>query len=292
MNQSKRFEAGRFHAGRFSGNVAETGQASYSVSVSGLTSNPAYGPTAEIGLEIVASAHGFSDAAPATIAWQWRNSQGNIAGATGTTYTPGAQDDLYNIYPVAFPSDTYPATSGAAYTVRFAPPTIGAPLADVNLLAGSGDTNIATAEGFVGENLVYTLVSNMSGQQINADSGLTTVATNGAAQFGTVFVSATNSGGTVTQDFAVAISDEPFTVDIGGLQSGTATIGSTVTAEVVWFVPQGEIERIRWRSNGKVIPGARDPSYVVDPSLAGTVLSCTVTTVNNGAKTSDTYPVS
>ncbi|MDU9005949.1 hypothetical protein [Sedimentitalea todarodis] len=292
MEPSNRFQAGRFHAGRFSGSVAETDQASYSVFISGLSDNPTYGPTAEIGVQLVASAQGFSGAAPATIAWQWRNSQGDIPGATDATYVPGVQDDLDAVYPVAFPSDTYPTMAGAAYAVRFAPPTIQTPLDDLNVLAGSGDVNVATDSGFAGENLTYALAGDLSGLQIVANSGLATVATNGGVQSGSVSVSASNSGGTVTQDFVVTIGDEPFNVDIGGLQNGIATIGSTVTAEVVWFVPEDEIARIRWRRNGKVISGERDPSYVVDPSMAGNVLSCTVTTVNNGAKTSDTFPVS
>lgn len=292
MNQSNRFEAGRFHAGRFSGNIAETDQAPYSVSISGLTINPTHGTTAEIGVHLVASAHSFPNGAPATIAWQWRNDEGDIPGATEATFVPGAQDDLDNIYPVAFPSDGYPSWSGAAHTVRYAPPTLGASLDDVNLMVDSGDIDIAIDGGFAGDNLNYSLASELSGLQINANTGLVTIATNGDVQSGSVTVSATNSGGTATQDFALAISDEPFLVEINGLQNGTAVVGSTLAAEVVWFVPQGEIDRIRWRSNGKVIPGEWDPSYTVDPTMAGTVLSCTVTSVNNGANTSEAYPVS
>lgn len=292
MDRSTRFEAGRFHAGRFSGKIGETYHASFAVSVSGLTSNPTYGPTAEIGVQLIASAHGFSEEPPATIAWQWRNGQGNIPGATGATYVPITQDELDDIYPVAFPSDTYSATAGATYTVRLAPPTIGTPLADVNFLAGSGAVNIATDVGFAGDNLIYALASDLPGLQIAVNSGVATIDTNGGVQSGTVSVSASNSGGTVTQGFAIEIGDEPFTLDIGGLQDGIAAVGNTVTAEIVWFVPEDEIDRIRWRSNGKVMSSERDPSYVVDPSMAGNVLSFTVTTVNNGAKTSDTYPVS
>ncbi|WP_424985117.1 hypothetical protein [Microbulbifer sp. S227A] len=291
MGQSERFEAGRFHAGRFCGGNDGDGQPSFSVSISNLTSNPSHGTTAEIGVELTASAHGFSDGPPASIAWQWRNDQGDIPGATGTTYVPGPHDDLARIYPLALPSDTYAPRAGRTHTVRYAPPSIGDALGDVNLLADGGPVDIATDAGFAGDALVFALAAEPGGVVIDAASGVTTIDTDAGARSGPVIVSVTNSGGSVSQGFALAVSDEPFVVNIGGLQDGVAIIGSTVSAEIVWFIPEDAIDRIRWRSNNKVIAGERDPTYVVDPSMAGNVLSCTVTTVNNGAKTSVTYPV-
>lgn len=292
MEQNNRFEAGRFHAGRFCGYDSGAGEASFSVSVSGLTSNPTHGPTAEIGTQLIASAHGFSGTAPAAIAWQWRNGDGDIPGASDATYTPTAGDDLEEIYPVAMPSETYPATSGAPATVRFAPPQGAAVLGDIAFMIDSGTSNVATAGGFSGDNLSYDLTSDVPGLQIDGPTGLVTIATDNGTQSGTASISATNSGGTATQSIAVAIVADPFTVEISGLQNGSAQAGTTVTANVVWVVPEGQIDRIRWRSNRKAISGATGPSYVVDPSIVGTDLSCRVVTVANGANTSAAYPVS
>ncbi|MEY8830152.1 hypothetical protein AB9K34_17350 [Sedimentitalea sp. XS_ASV28] len=54
---------------------------------------------------------------------------------------------------------------------------------------------------------------------------------------------------------------------------------------------QFETDRIRWSSSNKMISGERNPIHVIDPSIEGDVLSCTVTKVNNGANTSAAYPV-
>ena len=172
MEQSNRFDAGRFRAGRFGGN--NSGETSFQVSVSGLTSNPTHGPTAEIGTQLVASAHNYPGTAPATITWQWRNGEGDIPGAIDATFTPTAGHDLEEIYPVATPSDVYPATSGAPTTVRFAPPQTTAALADVAIVVDGGVGTLETANGFSGDNLNYQLASDGPGLQIDGLTGTTT----------------------------------------------------------------------------------------------------------------------
>ncbi|MBK0329345.1 fibronectin type III domain-containing protein [Rhodobacteraceae bacterium F11138] len=265
------------------------------VSVSGLTTSPTYGQTAQIGTPLYASAHHFSDAAPSSVTWQWHNSTGEIAGATSAAYTPAPGDNLENIYPEATPLGPYASQNGPAYTVRFAAPMVAGVLPDASYSVGTGNKTVMAASGFSGENLTYGLQTDIPGVTLDSGTGIVTVPTL-AEVSGTVTVTAINSGGTAQSAFEVEVIDDvvtgpPFTVDVGGLTDGIARIGSTVSAEIMWNIPAGEILRYRWRSNGEVIRGARSRTYLVDEAYDATKLSVTITTVEDGAKTTARYPV-
>ncbi len=265
------------------------------VSVSGLTTNSTYGQTAQIGTPLYASAHHFSGAAPVSVAWKWHDNAGEIAGATSAAYTPVPGDNLENIYPTATPLGYYVSQAGPAHTVRFAAPVLAGGLPHVSYSRNSGDRTVPAASGFSGENLIYSIQTDIPGVAVEASTGIVTIPTVAEVN-GAVTVTATNSGGAAQNTFEVEVVDDvvtgpPFTVGVGGLTGGIARIGTTVSAEIMWNIPAGEVLRYRWRSDGDVIPGARSQTYQVDEAYDGTELSVTIKTVEDGAKTTDRYPV-
>ncbi len=291
MGIDQRFNAGRFHAGRFSGNDGGTITPSYQVTVSGLVSNPEYGQTAQIGTPLIATAHGFSDAAPGSIGWQWRNGSGDITGATDASYTPVESDDLQTIYPVAYPADTYAAKPGPAHTVRFAPAVSLGGLSDVTYSENTGTKSVPAATAFSGSGLKYSVETNVSDLTIDEVTGEISIPTNSGPQSDMVTVTASNSGGSATASFLAVVAERAFTVSLSGLTGNIAQVGTPISAEVEWTGVPGAVKRYRWRSNGSVIPDAPSQTYVVDPSIDGTELSCTIISYDHGNRTSPRHPV-
>ncbi len=183
-----------------------TASAYFVVSVSGLTTSPTYGQTAQIGTPLYACAHHFSDAAPDSVAWQWHDNTGAIAGATGAAYTPGPGDDLENLYPVATPGGPYAPRSGPAHTARFAAPVPAGGLPDVGYAVDTGNHTVAAADGFLGEELAYSVTTGLPGVAIDSGTGVVSIGTGDGTQSGTITITAANSGGAAQSSFAVTIA--------------------------------------------------------------------------------------
>ncbi|MFD3191576.1 fibronectin type III domain-containing protein [Sedimentitalea sp. HM32M-2] len=175
------------------------------VSVSGLTANPVYGQTAQIGTPLYASAHDFSETAPASVGWQWRDSNGDLAGATDAAYTPVIGDNLETLHPVATPVGDYAPRSGPAHTVRFAPPVATGVLPDVSYSRNTGDKTVATAGTFTGSDLSYLASTSLAGVTIDSSTGIITIPTAADAN-GTITVTARNSGGSAQRAFNVSVA--------------------------------------------------------------------------------------
>lgn len=177
----------------------------YVVSVSGLTANPIYGQTAQVGKPLYASAHYFSRTAPTSVGWQWCDGAGEIAGATGATYTPAPGDNLETLYPRATPDGSYSSRRGPAHTVRFEAPEAIGTLPDVSYAAGSGAQTIDAATGFAGDGLTYSLSTGIPDVTIDSSTGIVTIPT-GSAASGPVTVTAANSGGSAQIGFDASIT--------------------------------------------------------------------------------------
>lgn len=175
------------------------------VSVSGLTANTTYGETAQVGARLYASAHHFSNAAPTSVAWQWRDGTDDIAGATGAVYVPTASNNLTNIYPVATPLGSYAAQAGPAHTVRFAAPVASGGLPDVSYSKDTGNQTIAAVAVFAGEDLTFSVATSLPGVVIDSRTGVVTVPTTAEAN-GSLTVSAVNSGGMAQTSCNVSIA--------------------------------------------------------------------------------------
>ena len=258
----------------------------YVISVSGLTPNATYGQTAQIGTPLYASAHHFSGPAPASVSWQWRDSAGDIPGATGAAYTPAVGNNLKTIYPVATPLGAYAPRQGPAHTVRFAPPAAVGPLPDISYPENTGAQTVDVASAFSGDTLVYSVSTQLPGVSIASDTGLLTIETGNGTRSGTIAVTATNSGGSAQSQFNLAITGADFTVTLSGLTDGSAQIGTTVSASISWLSPEGTVTGYQWTRDGAAIPGATGPTYLVSPAEDGTELSCTVSTAEYGPQAS------
>lgn len=259
------------------------------VSVSGLTTNSTYGQTAQIGTPLYASAHHFSEAAPASVAWKWNDNTGEIAGATSASYTPVPGDNLENIYPTATPLGPYMPQDGPAHTVRFAAPVSTGGLPDVSYSIDTGDSTVATAGGFIGEDLTYSVSTTVPGVIIDRDTGVVSIETGNGIQSGTVAVTVESSGGVAHNQFDVSIVGAGFSVTLTGLMGEIAQIGTTLSAEVNWLLPTGTVTGYQWNRDGQIIPGAIGQTYLVDPSVDGADLSCTVTTIEYGSANSSVH---
>lgn len=175
------------------------------VSVSGLTANPTHGETAQVAERLYASAHHFSDLAPASITWQWRSSRGDIAGATEPVYVPVPGDNLETIYPVATPLGPYAPQAGPAHVVRFVAPVAIGVLPDVNFSRDTGEQTIAAAGTFAGDYLTFSVETALPGVSIDRGTGVVTVST-GSEIDGDVAVIASNSGGAAEVSFNLSIT--------------------------------------------------------------------------------------
>ncbi|MDK3074830.1 hypothetical protein QO034_17215 [Sedimentitalea sp. JM2-8] len=202
MKDDTRFNAGRFSDGRFSGKKPKDRTGHFEVSVSGLTENPDFGLTAQIGVPLTATAVNWSGDAPGSVAWQWLDSSGPIG--TGATYTPQASDDLESIYAVAVPSEIYAQQNSTSYTVRHAPPIPGSGISSKNLTyLGDEKTIIQNARNrFTGDGLTFS-VSGYAGARLDGKSLIIdpTDLTAGT----TVRLTATNSGGSVSHAFNLVV---------------------------------------------------------------------------------------
>lgn len=251
MKIGGRFKSGRFASGRFaSGRFGVGATLSYSVSIAGLTSNPTHGPTAQIGVELTASASGWSAAAPASVAWQWHDAGGAISGATAASYAPVAGLDLDGLYVIATPSDTYAPRSSAVYTVRFAPPTQNA-LPAASGAAVIGESLSGTAGTFTGGGIVAT-----SEWQVSADGATDWTGTGDTDLTGPAMASgqhyrlattATNSGGSLTTYSASIGPAAAPVITMAGLTGSEAVSGSH--ASITMAASAGTITARKWGSS-------------------------------------------
>ncbi|WP_300682296.1 HtaA domain-containing protein [Nocardioides sp.] len=94
-----------------------------------------------------------------------------------------------------------------------------------------------------------------------------------------------HSHSTTTQD-----TETPVTIDWTGLVkagtpsvSGTAKVGSTLTAKAGTWTPSAVVPTYQWLANGKAIAGATGTSLALSPALAGQRISVTVATAVVGS---------
>ncbi|MDK3072781.1 fibronectin type III domain-containing protein [Sedimentitalea sp. JM2-8] len=218
--QSGRFSAGRFNAGRFADAVGAVGP-SYVVSITGLTSSPTHGPSAQIGVELTAVASGWSEAPPASVTYTWNNIVGVPTGTGNANYTPGAGDDLAAISVTATPADTYAPRTSASYVVRYAPPVAAGGLADQSYDTGSGDQTVNASTDFTGDDITYSVSTTIPGVTINSGTGVVTIPT-GSDASGTITVTGTNSGGADSTAFSVVIDAAATAPVLSGLDASGA----------------------------------------------------------------------
>ncbi|MEM8547171.1 MAG: fibronectin type III domain-containing protein [Pseudomonadota bacterium] len=205
----------------------------------------------------------------------------DITGAVGETETidiDGGRHTDMNFIRVVVDSAGGEILSNIA-RLTYAPPIATGTLADVAFTSGSGLQAYETASAFLGSDLRFA-VSPVSGIEIDQNSGIISVDTSAMpAQAGVeITVTATNSGGSISQSFALSITELVFTAlsldgsgEIGTVHTVTATVNRPgVVLQYDWLGPQGSL-------------GAPDQmDFVPTAAQDGLALQCDVTASVDG----------
>ncbi|MBV1902724.1 MAG: hypothetical protein KUG58_03705, partial [Marinosulfonomonas sp.] len=173
------------------------------VQIAGLSANPSFGITAEIGVALSAVVVG---AAPT--GYQWATLQaGDLLGATSPTYVPGTGDDAQNLFCKALVQGV--DISSQSYPVRHAPPIAAGLFPDQIIGVNSGVHILDASSDFSGGQLSFALVANPLPAQISIDpiSGIISIDTDtsGAQSALQIVVEAVNSGGSVQGGFDLSL---------------------------------------------------------------------------------------
>lgn len=221
---------------------------SFSMSITGLTANPTHGDTAQIGVQLTAVASGWSDGAPASVAFTWNGIAGTPSGTGNANYTPVAGDDLNSISVTATPADTYDAKNSATYTVRYAAPAEdAAPSTSGSATTGQSLTGVAGT--FTGSDLTTGNEWEVSDDGSTGWTGTgdtdTTSPVQVTGKYYRFATTSSNSGGSLTTysgvtgpaTVAPAVTAPAFT-EVPGVSSGTvltytAPDGADLTRTVV-----------------------------------------------------------
>lgn len=190
------------------------------VGLSGLTANPAFGPSAQIGTTLTAALNGVNGPPSGAASYQWHTLEsGAIPGATGATYAiDTAAYDGQTLY-CAITAAPYPEALTMAAVIRQPPPVATGALPDEIFDLGTGPQTVPTAQDFSGADLTFSVAG--PSVSIDPDTGVLTIETNSARNGAQIVVTATNSGGSVSSSFLLTVE----TVDGGfGLMDATQTM--------------------------------------------------------------------
>ena len=171
--------------------------------LSGLVTNPDFGPTAQHGQTLQADVT-IEDGSTPQLSYQWCTAQsGEIAGATSATFTVDAT--LYDEQSVfcRISTDDMRVLSTSSSMVRHIPPTVLSPLADQIFDQDTGDQSLPIAGVFGGD----ALSTSASGAIATFDepSQSILIDTSSVQTASVVVLQATNSGGSVQTQFLVTV---------------------------------------------------------------------------------------
>ena len=172
-----------------------------------------------------------------------------------------------------------------------APQAVGS-LADLELEVGQPPHDVEVAGAFSGEYLQFTAVSTNSGVASVTVSGSVVSVTPVSAGTTTVMVVATNSAGTVTQEFSVTVSNP----------GAPGTRGSLADLELVLGQPPHTVEVVRAFTGDYLdFTAASSSPGVASVAVAGSVVTVTpvsvgmttvtVTATNSGGTATQTFDV-
>lgn len=100
-----------------------------------------------------------------------------------------------------------------------------------------------------------------------------------------VQVSATWALGSLSQSsFGMVVEPGTMTSTLAPVISGTMKVGQTLTASAGATAPIAETVSYQWRADGKAIPGATDPTWVITKKYYGSSITIAVTSTAYGYK--------
>lgn len=180
---------------------------SFMAALNGLTPNAEFGPSAQTGVPLTATASTFDGPPPGPESYQWATLEsGEIAGATAASLTPDAAlydgEALYCTITAA----PYAPRQTATTVIRHVPPVAAGGLFDEIFDIGSGPQLTDASVDFTGEALSYAVTG--AGATVDPATGIVTLSTDAALGGETVTVTASNSGGSASSSFQVTVEDE------------------------------------------------------------------------------------
>ena len=161
------------------------------------------------------------------LAVQWLRDGAEIAGAAENHFTPGAAEDGTAVAARVTARNVageLAAETAAIAITRTPPAAIGDP-ADVVLAQGAAAPVVPAATAFGGDALRFAAAG--GGASIDPATGALTLPTDARRAGETVTVTATNSGGAATVEFAVTVLAAP--AASGGLEAAVFAVGSVAT---------------------------------------------------------------
>ena len=225
-----------------------------------LVAAPALTGSGKIGQPVTLTPGLWSDPA-AALAIEWRRNGVALSGATGTAYAPQPADDMteLSVRVTATNAAGNLAVVTAALSITYVAPEAVGVLPEEVFDEGTGPQEVPAKGAFRGENLSFA--ANGAGASVDSE-GVVSIPTD-VPLSDTVTVTATNSGGSATQSFAVTV--EP-AEDACRPSSGPPTGRSPSWSRTR---PSGHVHRRARDGGGR--PGGRGGRGVLDElaDLAG-----------------------
>ena len=255
----------------------------------GLTAPPTITGTPQVGVQLSATTGTWSTGA--TYTYQWRSSQGAIAGATGSTFTPSAAElgeplqvtvtatrDGYTTEQTS--SSTTPAVQPGSFDIQQGPTITGDAQVDQTLVAAAGSWSPDATPSF--QWLVdgapvagatassYTPGADDVRKQVAVQITLSQPGYQPVTEVSTATPNVVPGTFRNTRDAAV---------------NGTAKVGQTLTADPGGWSPDPSLSW-QWTADGTPIAGATGSSFTLSPTELGKRLAVTVTARRPGYLTS------
>ncbi|PPF35142.1 hypothetical protein C5C10_08050 [Rathayibacter sp. AY1A3] len=262
----------------------DSGAASTVVRIGGTAltaATPTVTGTAAVGSTLTASA-GTWGPSPVALAYQWRANGTAISGATGTTYRPVAAD-AGRVITVAVTGSKSGYVSTTRVSSRTAAVTGGAITAATPTIGGTAKvgSTLTAKPGTWGPSpvaLAYQWKAN--GTALSGATSATYTPT-GATLGKTITVTVTGSKSGFT---AVTKTSAKTSAVVAGTLSaatpaitGTAKVGSTLTAKPGTWGPSPVALTYQWKANGTAISGATSATYKPTSATVGKKITVTVT---------------
>ncbi|PPH51577.1 hypothetical protein C5C49_11900 [Rathayibacter sp. AY1E2] len=262
----------------------DSGAASTVVRIGGTAltaATPTVTGTAAVGSTLTASA-GTWGPSPVALAYQWRANGTAISGATGTTYRPVA-GDAGRVITVAvtgsksgYVSTTRVSSGTAAVTggaITAATPTIGGTAKVGSTLTAKpgtwGPSPVALAYQWKANGTALSGATSATYTPTGATLGKTITVTVTGSKSG--FTAVTKTSAKTSAVVAGTLSAATPTI------TGTAKVGSTLTAKPGTWGPSPVALTYQWKANGTAISGATSATYKPTSATVGKKITVTVT---------------
>ncbi|PPG18784.1 hypothetical protein C5C74_08840 [Rathayibacter sp. AY1E8] len=262
----------------------DSGAASTVVRIGGTAltaATPTVTGTAAVGSTLTASA-GTWGPSPVALAYQWRANGTAISGATGTTYRPVA-GDAGRVITVAvtgsksgYVSTTRVSSGTAAVTggaITAATPTISGTAKVGSTLTAKpgtwGPSPVALAYQWKANGTALSGATSATYTPTGATLGKTITVTVTGSKSG--FTAVTKTSAKTSAVVAGTLSAATPTI------TGTAKVGSTLTAKPGTWGPSPVALTYQWKANGTAISGATSATYKPTSATVGKKITVTVT---------------